>query len=95
MLILYSLGIGRALVEKLYELGATIYAISRSPAPLEELKTICPNVQTVVLDLSNWSETRAVLPTFLKDVKIDGLVNNAAVGIAKPFEESTEKDFDE
>lgn len=88
-------GIGRDLVEKLYGLGATIYAISRSSGPLEELKSVCPNVRTATVDLGNWNETRSVLGTFLKGVRIDGLVNNAGVGIGKPFEESSEKDFDE
>lgn len=76
-------------------MGATIYAISRSSGPLEELKTVCPNVKTATVDLGNWNETRSVLTRFLNDVKIDGLVNNAGVGIVKPFEESNEKDFDE
>lgn len=80
---------------KLYGLGATIYAISRSPAPLEELKTICPKIETASIDLGDWNETRSVLATFLKDAKIDGLVNNAGIAIIKPFEELTEQDFDE
>lgn len=88
-------GIGRALAEKLYALGATIYAISRSSTPLEELKSVCPNIEIATIDLGNWNDTRSVLSDFLKDVKIDGLVNNAGGGNGKPFEEFTEKDFDE
>lgn len=88
-------GIGRELVEKLYELGATIYAVSRSPAPLEELKKVCPNVHIAVVDLGDWNETRSVLKKFLDGVKIDGLVNNAGIAIIKPFEQLSEKDFDE
>lgn len=76
-------------------MGATIYAISRSPGPLQELKAVCPKVKTATVDLGNWNETRSVLGRFLNGVKIDGLVNHAGVGIGKPFEESTEKDFDE
>lgn len=83
------------MVEKLYGLGATIYAISRSPKPLDELKTVCPNVHIVSIDLGNWNETRTTLRTFLNGVKIDGLVNNAGIAIIKPFEKLTEKDFDE
>lgn len=91
----FHIGIGRALAEKLYELGATVYAISRSAAPPEELKTICPNVKTVSVDLGDWNETRSIVGKFLSDVKIDGLVNNAGGGNGKPFEEFTEQDFDE
>lgn len=83
------------MVEKLYELGATIYAVSRSSEPLVALKTICPNIKTATVDLGVWSETRSVLGEFLKDVKFDGLINNAGGGNGKPFEELTEKDFDE
>lgn len=83
------------MAEKLYELGATIYAISRSSPPLEELKSICPNIKIATVDLGNWNETRSALGDFLKDKRIDGLVNNAGGGNGKPFEEFTEKDFDE
>lgn len=76
-------------------MGATIYAISRSAAPLDELKSACPNVKIATVDLGNWTETRSVLGEFLKDIKIDGLVNNAGGGNGKPFEAFTEKDFDE
>lgn len=83
------------MVEKLYDLGATIYAVSRSPTPLEELKSVCPNVHTASIDLGNWNETRSALAKFLNGVKVDGLVNNAGIAIMKPFEELTEADFDE
>lgn len=95
MISLAIAGIGRELTEKLYDLGATVYAISRSPAPLEELKIKCPKVKTVTCDLGDWNATRTVLAEFLKDVRIDGLVNNAGIAIIKPFEEFTEQDFDE
>lgn len=88
-------GIGRELVEKIYGLGATIYAISRSPGPLEDLKTVCPRVHIASVDLGDWNETRTVLAKFLKGVKIDGLVNNAGIAIIRPFEGLTEEDFDE
>lgn len=81
--------------ERLDGLGSTVYAISRSLGPLNELKIACPNVITVQLDLSDWSATRSVLINSLKNVKIDGLVNNAGVAICKPVDELTEKDFDE
>lgn len=47
------------------------------------------------IDLSKWDETREKLSDLVKDVKFDGLVNNAAIAIIKPFAELTEKDFDE
>lgn len=76
-------------------MGAIVYAISRSPGPLNELKAACPNVIILQLDLSDWTATRSELIKLLKNVKIDGLVNNAGVAICKPVDELTEKDFDE
>lgn len=89
------IGIGRDLCERLDALGATVYAISRSVEPLAELKESHPRVITVPVDLSNWSTTRNELEKHFKNVKIDGLVNNAGLGLAKPLAEITEKDFDE
>lgn len=81
--------------ERLYELEATVYAISRSPDPLKELKEQCPNVTILSVNLSNWNETKTQLTRLLNGVKIDGLVNNAGIAIIKPFADLTEKDFDE
>lgn len=76
------------------ELGATVYAISRSLKPLEELKKSHPNVFILQLDLSDWSKTRTELAKVIKDIKIDGLVNNAGVGASKSVFDLTEEDFD-
>lgn len=90
-----NLGIGRDLCERLDGLGAIVYAISRSAEPLAELKAANPRVKTIHLDVSDWDNTRLQLQTHLKDVKIDGLVNNAAISICKTVYELNEKDFDE
>lgn len=66
-------------------------AVSRSPAPLSELKRDCPSIQTISVDLAGWKDARLAL----KDVpNLDGLVNNAGIAIIKPFLEMTEEDFD-
>lgn len=88
------LGIGRDLCERLDTLGAVVYAVSRSAEPLAELKLAHPRVRTIHLDLSGWDNTRTQLQKHLKDVKIDGLVNNAAVSVSKTVYELDEKDFD-
>lgn len=89
------IGIGRDLCERLDRLGAAVYAISRSAGPLEELKSSNPQITVIETDLSDWSTSRAILETFFKDIKIDGLVNNAGVAICKPITVLNEKDFDE
>lgn len=88
------LGIGNELCKRLYENGATVYAFSRSKGPLDELKSQCPDITVVTIDLSNWNQTIQALK-ILDGVEVDGLVNNAGVAIIKPFLELTEKDFDE
>lgn len=84
-------GIGREILERLHSYGATVYALSLEP--MDDLKTY-PNVITVSLDLSNWSEARKKLTDVLKNVELDGLVNNAGITICKPFEQLTEQDYD-
>lgn len=93
--ICYLIGIGRDLCERLDALGANVYAISRSVEPLNELVSAYPRIKGIQLDLSDWSNTRAELEKHFKDVKIDGLVNNAGIAICKPVSELSEKDFDE
>lgn len=89
-----SLGIGNELCKRLYQHGATVYAFSRSKGPLDELKNECPNINVYTVDLGNWNETIEALKV-LDGIAIDGLVNNAAIAVIKPFLELTEKDFDE
>lgn len=60
---------------------------------MDDLK-VYPNVITVSLDLSNWSETRKILSEVFKNVELDGLINNAGITICKPFEKLTEQDYD-
>lgn len=74
--------------------GATVYAFSRSPGPLLELSKECQRLVPITVDLSNWNNT---INSFeqLKNISLDGLVNNAGIAIIKPFAELSEQDFDE
>lgn len=94
MFLFLSKGIGRDLCERLDALGAIVYAISRSIEPLIELKLACPKVNTIQLDISDWTRAKDELTKLLKNVKIDGLVNNAGIAICKPIGELNESDFD-
>lgn len=85
-------GIGNELCKRLYQLKANVIAVSKSIEPLNELKSECPDIQIISVDLSNWTKTREALKSL---GHIDGLVNNAGIAIIKPFEEFTEQDFDE
>lgn len=72
--LLWLSGIGRDLCERLDAIGATVYAISRSIEPLNELVASNPRIKSIQIDLSDWSIARAELEKHFKAVKIDGLV---------------------
>lgn len=79
---------------RLYELGATVYAISLEIEALKTLQKECPTIKIVAFDLKDWKATRVALTKFLEGVEVDGLVNNAGVTIVKPFLEYTESEYD-
>ena len=56
-----------------------------------DLKEECPNIHTIPLDLTDWNATRLALETL---PAMDGLVNNAALAICKPFLEVPPEDID-
>jgi NAD(P)-dependent dehydrogenase (short-subunit alcohol dehydrogenase family) len=84
-------GIGRAIVVKLHSLGATVFAVSRNPDNLASLKTECPNVHTVAVDLGNWDATTEAIGRI---PPVDYLVNNAGVIDLNHFLDVTEENFD-
>ena len=51
-----------------------------------------PGIQCVHCDLSDWEDTRRKVEAL---GRIDLLVNNAAIAIAKPFLDFTSEDFDQ
>ncbi|KAL3870400.1 hypothetical protein ACJMK2_038468 [Sinanodonta woodiana] len=86
-----SRGLGRGIVKKLAECGAECVALSRTQDNLDSLKNEVPGIQTVMVDLADWTATRHALENI---GKIDLLVNNAAISIASPFLETTKDDLD-
>ena len=55
------------------------------------MKEECPNIHTIPLDLTDWNATRLALETL---PAMDGLVNNAALAICKPFLDVPPEDID-
>ncbi|XP_064109209.1 D-erythrulose reductase-like [Macrobrachium nipponense] len=84
-------GIGRALAIKLVEMGAEVFALSKTAANLESLKAECPALTTVCVDLSDWTATRE---TVKKLTPIHLLINNAAAAVLDPFLTATPESFD-
>jgi NAD(P)-dependent dehydrogenase (short-subunit alcohol dehydrogenase family) len=85
-------GIGRAIAKKLHELGVIVFAVSLNPANLASLKSECPSVNTVAVDLGDWKAAKEAIE---KLPVVHYLVNNAAILRINPFMEVSEQEFDE
>lgn len=85
-----SQGIGEGLVEAYRRLGYAVVANSRTIAPSDD-----PLVRTVPGDISDPAIAETVIGTAI-DVfgRVDTLVNNAGIFIAKPFLDYTQDDYD-
>ena len=85
-----SQGIGAALVTAYRKLGYRVVAASRTIQKSDE-----PEVLTIPADLSRPGAGVAVVEQALaKFGRIDTLVNNAGIFVAKPFTEYTDEDYD-
>ncbi|MDC8016180.1 SDR family NAD(P)-dependent oxidoreductase [Tahibacter soli] len=84
-----SQGIGAALVQAFRERGYRIVATSRSIRPSGD-----PDIATVAGDIADPATAERVVAEALSRFgRIDTLVNNAGIFIAKPFAEYTADDF--
>jgi L-xylulose reductase len=69
-------GIGRGLSKALAEMGAEVFALSKTQANLDSLKAEVPSVHTVCCDLADWDATRKAVEEI---DAVDFLVNNAGI----------------
>ena len=84
-----SQGIGAALVPAYRELGYSVVAVSRSIGASDD-----PEVLTIRADLARPGEgARVVREALARFGRVDSLVNNAGIFVAKPFTEYTDEDF--
>jgi NAD(P)-dependent dehydrogenase (short-subunit alcohol dehydrogenase family) len=85
-----SQGIGAALVAAYQGLGYAVVANSRSIAP-----SSTEGIATVAGDIADPSVAERVVATAVERFgRIDTLVNNAGVFLAKPFTDYTDEDYD-
>ncbi|GAA4203073.1 SDR family NAD(P)-dependent oxidoreductase [Microbispora amethystogenes] len=85
-----SQGIGAGLVTGYRKLGYAVVATSRGIAPSQD-----PEVLTVQGDISDRATAEQVIAAGVERFgRIDTLVNNAGIFIAKPFTDFTQDDYD-
>ncbi|WP_193044225.1 SDR family NAD(P)-dependent oxidoreductase [Mycolicibacterium baixiangningiae] len=85
-----SQGIGAGLLERYRKLGFAVVANSRGIAPSDD-----PMVLTVPGDISQPGVGQRLVDAALERFgRIDTVVNNAGIFVAKPFTEYTDADFD-
>jgi NAD(P)-dependent dehydrogenase (short-subunit alcohol dehydrogenase family) len=85
-----SQGIGAGLVDGYRKLGYAVVANSRSIAPSEDFDLV-----TVAGDISDPEVAERVIATAVQRFgRVDTLVNNAGIFIAKPFADYTQEDYD-
>ncbi|MFG2946459.1 SDR family NAD(P)-dependent oxidoreductase [Streptomyces adustus] len=84
-----SQGIGAALVEGYRKLGYAVVATSRTIAPTDDA-----DVLTVQGDIADPATAQRVISAAIERFgRIDALVNNAGIFVAKPFTEYTAEDY--
>jgi NAD(P)-dependent dehydrogenase (short-subunit alcohol dehydrogenase family) len=92
-----STGIGEACTTRLAEHGWTVYAGVRRAEDGDRLKAqIAGDVRPVILDVSNRDDTQRVIGQIAREVGergLQGLVNNAGVGVGGPVEYVSEADW--
>jgi NAD(P)-dependent dehydrogenase (short-subunit alcohol dehydrogenase family) len=92
-----STGIGEACATRLAARGWTVYAGVRRAEDADRLKTqLTGDVRPVILDVSKRDDMQRVIEGIQQDAGtsgLQGLVNNAGVGVGGPVEYVTEEDW--
>ncbi|WP_233849238.1 SDR family NAD(P)-dependent oxidoreductase [Paraburkholderia sp. HD33-4] len=84
-----SQGIGAETVKAFRKLGHNVVATSRSIKPSDD-----PNLVTVAGDLADPATARRVIEAAVEHFgRVDTLVNNAGIFVAKPFTQYTAEDY--
>jgi len=89
-------GIGKALVEKLLDMGAKVATCGRSHDKLYQLQASHPSsaLHTMVADVSNENDCRRLMETTIKMFGgIDVLINNAGISMRAILQEASTEVF--
>ena len=75
-------GIGGAIVERFYELGANIFAIGTNEEKLKLIKTNFPNINILKFNISQHSKIEEFVEKATDTLKgLDILINNAGINV--------------
>jgi len=80
-------GIGRAIIQKLYDDGAQIFTIERDPELVQLMQKELPKATVVSVDVRDWKATKEAI---LKFGNLDHVVNNAGILQCQEFMDMTE-----
>lgn len=89
-----SRGIGRAIVEALVDEGATVLALARHAAALEDVAKLSPRIRTAQLDVTDRSQVDGLEELLEPGAPLDLLVNNAGIWMERGFLEYSREDWD-
>ncbi len=92
-------GIGRSISQTLAKEGATVVIAAKneklSKQACEEVVSLGSKCLAIKTDVSKSKDVKNLIKQTIKSFgKIDFLINNAGVGIAKPLDETSEEDYD-
>lgn len=88
-------GIGRAVAQRLSELGCDVVLVGRTGATLNETAALCPGAtKTVTCDLTDESSILALVGYIRATGGLDILVNNAGIVQSGPLESISTEEFD-
>ena len=88
-------GIGRAVAQRMSELGCDVVLVGRTGATLNETAALCPGVtKTVTCDLTDENNILALVGYIRATGGLDILVNNAGVVQSGPLEGISTEEFD-
>ena len=88
-------GVGSGIGKVLSESGARLIINEKNEEKIGEALKAYPGAIPAIGDVSRYADVEAMFSRLEKEVGlIHGLVNNAGIGLSKPFHEASEEEFD-